>query len=305
MGGLIALLSALGFSLYSVLTRRGLAEENPGNEWEVRFVVLLATVFFFLIAIGIATFFGFNIITEFKSLTSTAVLLLILDGVLGPLIGGLFTVTAIAQIGSSHTSALAGGSNPFFATLFAILFLSERPSLLGIIAVLMIVGGIIIVGYRGYEGTVNLLAKTKIAGGLFALLAGLSYALSQIARGAAIKQGATPNTGFIVGLIIALIILTISCRIKSGNFKFIKHINRKSLYFYSSAGICSIVGRYAMLIAFTLIPVWQAVAIRNTQPILVIFLSWTILKKVENINIRLVAGAVSVTMGIVILNLYR
>lgn len=43
------------------------------------------------------------------------------------------------------------------------------PGLFGVIAVLMIVGGIIIVGYRGHVGTIALLEKTRIAGGIIAI----------------------------------------------------------------------------------------------------------------------------------------
>lgn len=304
MGELLALLSALGFTSRAVLIRRGLMEENPGIVWEINFVIFLTSLLLFLLVICIATLFGFNIIQEINSLTYAAILLLVLQGALGPVVGAFLITTAIAQIGASHSSALWGGSNPLFAILLAIMFLGERPSLFGIIGVVMIVCGILIVGYQNHAGTIALLDKTKVAGGIIALLSGLFFAFSQIARGAAIRQGATPNTGFFIGVITALITLTLICRIKSGNFKFLKHINRKSLLYYSGSGLGSLIGSYALLTAFTFVPVWKAIAIRNSQPLFAIILAWLILKKAETINLRIVLGASLITMGIVVLNVY-
>jgi drug/metabolite transporter (DMT)-like permease len=303
MGGLMALLAAMGFTLLVVLTHRGMIEKNPGTVWEINFVAIFTAILIFVVGILIAMLFGFPIMEELRSLTLPAVLFLILEGALGPLLATYFIIVSIAQVGASHSSVLRGGSNPLFATLLAVIFLNERPGLLGIIAVFIIVGGIFVVGYRGHTGTIALLEKTKIAGGIFALLGGLIFALSHVARGAALNYGATPNTGFFIGLLTAAITLLIICRIQSGTFSFYKNINRKSLFYYGISGLGVLIGSYALLTAFTLIPVWQAVAIRNTQPVLAIFFSWILLKEAENITLRLVLGAALVTIGVVILNI--
>lgn len=304
MGVILALISAMGFTFNAVFIRRGMMEEKPGSEWEIRFVALLVTLFVFFIGLLLATLFGFNISTEFHQLTAYAILLLFLEGTLGPLVGAFLMTTAIAQIGASHTSALWGGSNPLFATILAIVFLGERPNLLGMIAVMMVVLGIIIVGYRSHTGTIGLLEKTRIAGGIFALLSGLSFALSQIARGAAINYGATPNTAIIIGGFSALVIITVCCYLKSRDFSFLQDINIKSLLYYSSSGVGALVGRYSILTAFMFIPVWQAVAIRNIQPLLAIILSSLILKNSETINLRLIGGTVLLTSGIILLSIF-
>ncbi|GEM_PF-1753486 len=304
MGGIFALLAALGFTFDNILIRRGLMEESPGNVWDIRLVSNLTSVCIFFMWVSIAIFFSNNFIQEFRYISFTAVLVLMLSGVLGPLIGALLMATAIGQIGPSHASALWGGSNPLFAALLAFVFLGELPNLIGMFSVLIIAGGIIVIGYHGHAGTVMLLKKTKLAGGVIALLSGLCFAFSHVGRGVALNLGATPNTAFFIFHTTALIITTIVCFKKSRSLKYIKHISRKSLYCYAGSGIGVFVGSYGILIAFTLIPVWQAVAIRNIQPVLVIYFSWVFLKKVDNINLRLVLGAVLVTIGVVILNVY-
>jgi drug/metabolite transporter, DME family len=305
MGGFFALLAAFSFTVDNILTRKGLMEENPGSVWEIRFAVSLTSLSGFLAGVIIASLFGLNVIQEFMVLSVTDVLLLVFAGLLGPLVGALLFTSAIAQIGASHASALWGGSNPLFTMLFAIAILGEMPDLIGLISVLIIVGGIVVVGYHGHEGTVMLLEKTKLAGGVIALLSGICVSFSQIGRGAALSQGATPNTAFFIFQFTSFIVMAAVCFTKAGNFKFLKEISGKSLYCYIGAGIGILVGAYSLLISFTLMPIWQAVAIRNIQPILVVIFSWMFLKKVDKISWRLVMGATLVTLGVVILNVYK
>ncbi|MDW7739460.1 MAG: EamA family transporter [Bacillota bacterium] len=305
MGGIIVLIAALGFSLDSIFVRKGLIEENSGNVWDIRFISSLTTFILFVIGIFIAILFGFDLAEEFKLITFPAVLLLIMAGILGPLIGSLLMSMSIGQIGASQASALWGGSNPFFAALLAYFFLGEKPGLIGLFSILLIVIGITVIGYHRYEGTAMLLKKTKLAGGFIALLSGLSFSLSQVSRGAALKMGATPNTAFLVFFFTTAFLLLIITYFKNkGNLKRITSINRKSLYCYIFSGISVLVGAYGLLTAFTLIPVWQAIAIRNIQPLIVIILSWFFLKQVDRINLRLILGAFLVTVGVVILNIY-
>ena len=226
MGGFLALLAALSFTVDNILIRKGLMEENPGNVWDIRLIVSLTSLCGFLVVVCIASFFGFNIMHEFMDLSFIDILLLVLAGILGPLIGALLFTTAIAQIGVSHAAALWGGSNPLFTLFFAIVILGELPDLMGIFSVLTIVGGIVVVGYHGHEGTVMLLEKTKLAGGVIALLSGICISFSQIGRGVALNQGATPNTAFFIFQFTPFLIMVMVSLRKSGNFKHLKSINR-------------------------------------------------------------------------------
>ena len=304
MGGMFAILAALSFTFDNILIRKGLTEEHPGSIWDMRFVISLASICVFIGGVFIAALFGFNIKEELEHLSFSAVFILIISGALGPLLGAVLYSIAIAQIGASHTAALFGGSNPIFATLLAVVFLAEVPDLIGLFSVVIIVGGIVVVGYHGHEGTVMLLEKTKIAGGIIALLAGVTAAVSQIGRGAALNLGATPITALFIFHATALVIVTVICLINKGNLSYLKHISRKSLYCYSGSGTALLAGNYFFFISLTLIPAWQAVAIRNIQPILVLFMSWIFLKTVDRINWRLIFGAALVTLGVIILNVY-
>ena len=304
MGGLLALLAALSFTLDSILIRKGLTGEHTGNVWQIRLVTMSVTLSVYFVTAVIAEVAGLNIMQEFNALSLESVAVLILAGIMGPLMGLLLLTAAIGQIGSSHASALWGGANPLFATLFAFVFLGETPDLIGMLFVLMIIGGIVIVGYHRHAGTVVLMKKTQVAGGIIAILSGVCIAFSQIGRGAALNLGATPNTALFIFQITALLVIAMVCLRKPGSYKYLKQISRKSFYYYVGAGFCNFVGAYSLLTAFILLPVWQAVAIRNIQPVFVVIFSMIFLKEVDTINPRLILGTILVTLGVVFLNIY-
>lgn len=304
MGGIFALLAALSFTVDNIFIRKGLMSENPGSVWDIRFVISVTCMSLFFIGALAASLLGYPIVQELASLSFMDVLLLVIAGVLGPFAGAYLFSNAIAQIGASHTSALWTGSNPLFAALLGALFMGEIPDLIGMLSVLMIIGGIVVVGYHGHEETAVLLEKTKLAGGILALLSGVCVALSQVARGAAMNMGATTNTAFFIYQGTAFVVVTAVLFFKTKSFRHITQINRKSLLCYAASGTGMLSGSYFLLASFTLIPVWQAVAIRNIQPILAILLSCILLRKVDRISFRLVLGATLVTLGVVILNVY-
>ncbi len=304
VGGLFALLAAIGYSLFNIFNRKGMMNNNPGNVWDIRLIGSFSTLIVFCLGVVILAFFDMSIIQEFKHLNMQAVLLLLLSGVSGSFVGALLITMAVSQIGASQTSVLYGGSNPLFAVLLSIVLLSEIPDLIGMLSVLAIIAGIVIVGYHGHEGTVVLLEKTKLAGGIIALSAGLCFALAHMARGIALNLGATPNTAFIIPQAMSLMAITVIFYTQSRKLKDLKKISRKSLYCYIGGGVGLLVGAYSTLIAFTMIPVWQAVAILSIQPLLILILSGLFLKQVDKISYRLVIGAFLVTLGVVSLNVY-
>jgi len=81
MGGFLALLAALSFSLDSILIRKGLSEKNAGNIWEIRFVSMSMTLDIFIVTAVTAETMGFYIIKDFKELSAGILLILLLSGI--------------------------------------------------------------------------------------------------------------------------------------------------------------------------------------------------------------------------------
>lgn len=301
MGVTYAFLSALGFSLMFILTRKGLVEDTAKTSvWFINLISVIGALILFSIVL---LFSSGNIFDELLALSKVATIMLIIDGLMGCMIGMLLGILAIAKLGASHASAIRGGANPFFATLLSVLFLGEQPGLTGYLGVSIIIIGIIIVGLQNASQSMELKKNSLLSGGTYAILSGLAFAISNTARGVAIKYGATINAGYMVTLITSLAILAIYC-LMSGNFSHtLKNINPKGFFYYLGSGGGLFVGVYCLLISFTMIPVWQAVSIRNTQPIIVLVIMYILNRKTEMLTNRLIIGAITVTFGAILLNL--
>jgi drug/metabolite transporter (DMT)-like permease len=300
MGNTMALVAAFGFAINYVATRRGLLGMGyTGNIWEINVISLGSALSLYLLGMLLL---GFNPIQEMTSLGFKVIFLLVVDGLLGPFIGTLLGIVAIAQIGAPHASALRGGSNPLFTTLMAVLLLGERPGLYGCLGVIIIVCGIIVVGYRGQAGITRLLGQKGLGGGIYALLSGLSFSLAHVARGAAVQAGATVSAGFIISISTGLIVSTIICFLMSGNLNFLKKIDRKNTVNYILSGFGIFLGLVGLLVAYRYIPVWQAIALRNTQPVLVLLISCLTIKTIEALSFRMIMGILLIAGGAVMVN---
>ncbi len=53
MGGLLALIAALGFTSQVIFLRRGLMEKNSGSVWEIRFIVSAVSLGAVLVTLGV------------------------------------------------------------------------------------------------------------------------------------------------------------------------------------------------------------------------------------------------------------
>ncbi len=298
---IFAFISALCFSLYFTLIKRGLIEYNPGSTLVVQLITTPSSLVAFMIIAATAALTGNNIFVEFKALTTTAYLLLISEGLLGPLLGMYFTNMAIKNIGAAPASALRG-TNPLFATFLSVLILHEQPEPYKLVALVFMVAGIILVSYRGRIDKNN--RKIICQGIAYAILAAVTFSLSQVVRGVSLSYGATPNTAISISLLTAVCSILLIIYIKEGSVKKYADICKtKALHYYLLAGVCLLAATYSLILSFTIIPVWLAVAVRNTQPLFSILTGWIFLRKLEPIDAKFVVGASLIVIGIWIISM--
>ncbi|NMA91749.1 MAG: DMT family transporter [Firmicutes bacterium] len=303
-----SLLSALGFSISFIFIKKGLPEDGSRPSFvEVQLITLLATVIFIVLGSLLALPLGYHLVNEIRSLPGIALFLLVLDGLFGAVIGLFLTNVAISKIGPSRTSSLRA-SNPLFATLFAVVFLNEKLDVTGIISILLLICGIALICYKknnSSDGQPSV--KNRHAGSGIALLSALSYSISQVARGGALKHGATPAATLTIGFLSAAIIIAAIYLYQKRDLGAIKNlltVSSKTLYSFGAAGISNMAAGYLFAIALTSIPVWMAISIRNTQPLMTIIIGWLFLKESETINYKLILGTLMVMTGIWLTTFY-
>lgn len=304
MGELLAFSATLCFTLQILLVRWGLSkdDDNLHAVEEVQLITAAMQVVYLLVgAFLFGLFANFSLTGEFADLNSKGYWFLVLEGALGPLSGFFLLTTAVGQIGASRATSLRA-SNSLFTALLAMVFLRETPGIGGFLGISVIFLGILLVNYRSDKEIATLLPHTKIKGGIIALLAGLTFALSQIFRGAALDQGATPVSAMIVGHGAALVFILLYFLYKRRGFgHFRAGFNTRIAAAYALAALATVLARYFLVLSFLYSPVWLAVAIRNTQPIFVLFFSWLLFKKSETVNVKLAAGTLFIIGGIWVL----
>jgi drug/metabolite transporter (DMT)-like permease len=276
----------------------------------VQLMILLSSIFFVYLVTFLYLFFNkaSTLVADLKALEPIVFFIIIIEGLLGSFFGLFFITKATEFIGPSKASVLRC-SNPLFTTLFSIVILKEDPGIQGVISIFVLMLGIIIVSYRNKDASdivmdsANLVGmaddrRRDIFGSIFALLSGLSFSMSQITRGLAINYGATPLIIILISFPFSFFVLYIVFCVKYKSYNFFKMLTPANFQWFTWGGISSMVGNFALSQSFEFIPVWRAVAIRNTQPIIAIAVSWLFLKKEEKITFRLVSGALLVILGV-------
>jgi drug/metabolite transporter (DMT)-like permease len=203
-------------------------------------------------------------------------------------------IYAIRDAGPSRASATVGMA-PLFAVTFAFVLLGE-PLVAGILvgAVLIVSGGILLAGERGRPGHV------KTIGLVFALCAALVFAFRDtLVRWFSLDTHVAPELA--ISATLAAGALTILVAIAVGR----RRPSLRSLPFFVPAGVMfglSYVSLYEAFFRGRLSVVAPLVA---TESLWGVGLSALFLRRVEGVGLRLVAGAVLVVAGGVLIGLSR
>ncbi len=321
MGEALAFLSAIGFTSQLILIKKGCKDKSVSGSIPIQLFVVSSAVLMIIIIylIEIIALEKGTLSSHFLLVPKHTIVFIILDGLLGPM-AGLFLITKATElIGPSKTSIFRG-TNPIFTAILAAVLLNETIGLSGVCGIALLVTGIVIVSWNNdtsyderkhhfrrsnehmtsdsivttQNESTKVLKKNNIVGSALALLSGVLFAIAQTARGSAIERGAAPESIVFWSTMTSLVTLLIIHYLYKKSFDFSIGIDRGSYKYYIYAGAGFAFGAYALALSFVYIDVWKAVAIRNLQPVISIFMSWVFLKQQEVINKRLVAGALLV-----------
>ena len=218
----------------------------------------------------------------------------LLAGVLGPGVSQVLFTFAVRDAGPSRTSATVGTA-PLFAVVFAVVLLGE-PLVAGIVcgAVLIVAGGLLLAGERDRPSHV------KVIGLVFAVSAAAVFALRDaFVRWLSVDTGVTPPLATLAtltsGAATILVVLLVSRR----------PISLRPLPAYLPAGVMfglSYVSLFEAVYRGRLSVVSPLVA---TESLWGVGLSALFLRRHELVGPRLVAGAVLVVAGGVLIGITR
>jgi len=277
---LLALSSAVCSAGATIFIRQGLQHSNTHTGYWINLVVGVS-------GLWLAAF----LLTPDDVLTLQAMPFFVLSGLIGT-VGGRFTrFIAIEKVGASVAASI-NNLNPFISTGLAILLLGERVTLPIVAGTCLIVLGTIILSLSGRQ--VGFRPRHLI----YPLTAASCFGGVAIIRKLGLSQMG-PIFGAAVNMTTALIVFTAFLAV-SGNAQAMRCQGR-SLWYFIAAGVTENAGVCLLMVALSLGQVSVVTPLAGTAPLFVLPMTYLFLRGIESLTWRIVAGAVLIVCGSVLL----
>jgi len=219
----------------------------------------------------------------------------LLAGLLAPGVSQILFTFAVRDAGASRASVTVGTA-PLFAVAIALVFLDE-PLVAGLVlgAGLIVAGGILLASDRARP------EHFRRIGLVYALVATLAFATRDSlirwlgTEAAHVDPGTAAFATMLTGTLAAALFVLWSR----------PSFMRRAFVAFTPAGLCYGLSYVLLFEAFYRGRVSVVSPIVATESLWGVLLSWLVLRKSENVDARLVAGAALVVAGGVVIGLYR
>jgi DME family drug/metabolite transporter len=277
-----AILSAMGWAGDSILVRLGLRNSNIFAAMLVSFAVSAGCVWTYIL-----------LTTPLEFLRSQAMIYFLISGCLQPLFARALFYEGITRVGVSRAGPIRG-AEPLFATLIAVTLLNERPGPPVYLGTVLIMASLWLI-----SGKPSADAKWRLLDSIFPLSAALVSAVSQSLR----KQGLMilPNP-FVATVIVTTVSLTLF-----GVFLLVTkrteslRMERDSFLFFLTASFMATSAQIANFVALGREHVSVIIPLLNTTPLFTLVFSALFLRKLEQLNVRIVSGAILMVSGVAVI----
>jgi len=289
------MVAGLGFSVEHVFVRRG--AHRSGESFSPVAISLFMGVIVFGVLILIS-----GEVNALASLSWLGVSSLAGAGILHFLIGRMSAYTSVRLIGANRAVPIHS-SNLLFAALLGIIFLKEPLSIPLFLAILLISGGVILIGTRRAPQAAEpgISRNTLTKGVLAALVSAICWSVSPLLVKIGLEEVGSPLLSTFISYIAASIIMGILLSHPQNN-KRLRRLERTSLISFIIASIAVSVGQLFRYVALDYTQISIAVPLISSARALFIFpLSFLLNRQIESFNLRTLAGAISIVVGIFLL----
>jgi len=288
IGQILAIIAALTYAENSIIY------SYLGNKVSTRATVhvrlwIAVPIIVAMALIGEGNFFGQASLSNY--------LILLLSGVLGYFFCDSFSFWAFTNIGPREAMVIMT-LNPIFNTILSYLFFKEVLTVIQLFAILITLSGVIILILNQNKESDIKKKKNKTKGVIFALLAAVFQATSNIlAKGALSDLGPlSTNAIRMIGGLIAASIFAIFFR-KEFKKDFISFNGKKNLSLLLIATISGpVIGMSLLLTSFNYSPVGLVTAIVQISPIFILLYELIFLKK--HIKLLEIIGTIISVVGV-------
>ena len=284
-GAILALLAAVTWASAVALIRKA-----------IRYVSFL-TVTVVITATGTALFWPLAIIVACKSPVNVhGVLIFLAAGFLHPGVVRILYFKGMEEVGASANASIFA-TYPLFSTVIAMLLIGERPQVKVLAGALCVVVGAALV-----QRSISSIGEGSWRKLAYPASAALTTALGYVVRKAGLKLYNEPLVGVALGFLSASILYSILLTV-SPALRSYTTLDAESfkLLWKGAVGMC--LGWVFSFYALRYADVSVVTPILGSEPLFVSLFSYMFLKEIETVTSELIAGALSIMLGVILVTL--
>ena len=279
---IVAIFSAMGWAIDSVLVRFGLRQSNIFAAMLMSYAVSITCVWSYLIAT-----------TSLEFLNSPAMIYYLISGCMQPIFARALFYEGITRIGVARAGPLRG-IEPLFAASIALLVFNEQPGLQVYIGTVLIVASLwLISGKQEHDH------RWRYIDALFPIGAALISAISQTLRKQALQIIPDPFVAVAMVTTVSLFLL-LGFVFTTGRAQQLR-MHRSSFCFFLGAALVATTAQVANFIALGRGQMSVIIPLLNTTPLFTVCFSALFLRQVETVNLRIICGALLMVGGVVLI----
>ena len=289
-GEVIAILAALAFAFNGIVLRRASMKVSD------------ATLGIFIsvpvsIPLYIVILLAMGQIGRIASFGWQSYLWLSAAGIVHFIIGRSLHYSGTQLIGANVTSMLTQLS-PVVVLILGVSILNEPLSFRLVIGVILIVFGVMLVGWRQkmFNSNQSIFSGMFLKGMLFGLGTGISWGVSAILIKIGLQETAYPVAGAFVSFSVATIGLGLSL-LGNQRRNALFRMELKTALLFCIPGLLAGAGNLLRFAALNVSQASVVIPLISTFPVMTILLSFIFNRKLEIFNINVIIGAIAVVIG--------
>jgi DME family drug/metabolite transporter len=279
---IVAIFSAMGWAIDSVLVRFGLRQSNIFAAMLMSYAVSITCVWSYLIAT-----------TSLEFITSPVMIYYVVSGCMQPIFARALFYEGITRIGVARAGPLRG-IEPLFAATIGLIVFNERPGLQVYAGTILIVVSLWLISGKQVADK-----RWRYLDALFPIGAALISAVSQTLRKQALQI--IPNPFIAVAMVTTVsLILLLGFVFSTGRTQQLR-MSRSSFKFFLSAALVATTAQVANFIALGRGQMSVIIPLLNITPLFTVFFTAVFLRKVETVTLRIIGGAALMVGGVILI----
>lgn len=294
MGPLFALLAALLQAAYNLAVRKGVKTMDTGTGWVITMVVgavaSLASLLLPLPGRGAA-------IISWK-----AVAWFVMAGVFNTLVGRWVYFRAVKLLGPSRASSWKNAT-PFYTLILGFFILGERPTWWAVAGIAAVMAGLVLLSREQSQNvTEGQACGTVRMALLLGVFSGLAFSAAMICRKAGVALWPDAAVGNAIGMVAAMLIY-LPFAMAQGELRNVTRAPREGVWAMVLAGLFATMATVSTFLALRVAMAATTQVLTASEPLFTMLLSSLFMQRQERLNLGLLASAVVICVGVVMIAL--